>query len=155
MTRMSPLRRTALLAAVLGVAQTGIPAAGAASAGTPATPATPATGPCAVLPLLSIGYDPPVDLSGRAAGGATRLGITVAPTQNAPATTITTATVEVSVDDGATWTPATLTGSDGRYTAAFTTPTDGFVSTRVTATDAAGNTVTQTVIRAYAIGAPG
>jgi hypothetical protein len=110
------------------------------------------TGPCAVLPLLSIGYDAPVDLAGRAPAGATRLGITVAPAAGAPATEVTGATVEVSFDDGTTWTTAALTGGGGRYTAAFAAPAGGFVSTRVTATDAAGDTVGQTVLRAYAVG---
>lgn len=113
------------------------------------------TGPCAVLPLLSIGYDAPVDLTGRVPGGPNRLGITVAPSQNAPASTIASATVEVSFDDGTTWTTAALTGSNGHYAAAFTAPGNGFVSTRVTAADAGGDTVSQTVIRAYAVGGTG
>lgn len=111
-------------------------------------------GDCAVLPLLTINYAAPVDLTGTVPAGASHLGISVAPTQGAPAVEITGATVEVSFDDGASWTAATVTGGGhGQFDAAFTAPASGFVSTRVHATDAAGNTVTQTVIRAYTVGA--
>ena len=69
---------------------------------------------------------------------------------------ITSVTVEVSYDSGTSWTPATVTRSGDHFTATYTTPdpasTDGYVSVRTTATDAAGDTVTQTLIRAYALG---
>jgi hypothetical protein len=111
-------------------------------------------GDCAVLPLLTVNYAAPVDLAGRVPGGANHLGISVAPTQGAPNVAVTGAGVEVSVDDGATWTTAAVTATGGgRFDAAFTAPATGFVSTRVHATDAAGNAITQTVIRAYTIGA--
>jgi hypothetical protein len=111
-------------------------------------------GDCAVLPLLTVNYAAPVDLSGRIPAGTNHLGVTVAPTQGAPAAAVTAATVEVSFDDGASWATAPVTGNGpGQFDAVFTAPATGFVSTRVHATDAAGNTVTQTVIRAYTVGA--
>jgi hypothetical protein len=111
-------------------------------------------GDCAVLPLLTVNYAAPVDFVGRLPGGANRLGISVAPTQGAPAAAITNASVDVSFDDGLTWTAAGVTaGGAGQFDAVFTAPASGFVSTRVRATDASGNGITQTVIRAYSIGA--
>jgi hypothetical protein len=107
---------------------------------------------CAVLPLLAVGYAAPVGLTGIAPGGPAHLGVTVAPAQGAPVTTITSVSVDVSFDDGATFTPATVTGSGTRYDAAFTAPTSGFVTTRLRATDSAGDTVSQTVTRAYGLG---
>jgi hypothetical protein len=105
-----------------------------------------------VLPLLLVTYDAPVDLVGVAPGGPTHLGVAVAPTQGAPAAAITSVTVDVSFDDGATWTPAAVSGSGGTYDAAFTAPASGFVTTRVQASDPAGNTVSQAITRAYALG---
>ncbi len=65
----------------------------------------------------------------------------------------TTAAVglEVSYDDGRTW-RRPVTGRIGDHGVAFLRPPKGFVSVRATAADTAGNTVEQTVIRAYATG---
>ncbi|WP_198663837.1 S8 family serine peptidase [Jiangella endophytica] len=65
-----------------------------------------------------------------------------------------TATAEVSVDDGATWQPAPVTPSgDGVLVASVPAAGDGFVSLRVTVTDAGGNTVEQEIDRAWRVGA--
>jgi hypothetical protein len=58
--------------------------------------------------------------------------------------------VEVSYDDGATWTRVQLRREHGRTVAVLNHP-DGpaFVSLRATAGDAKGNSVEQTIIRAY------
>jgi hypothetical protein len=111
----------------------------------------PPTDACAVLPLLTVRYAAPVDLTNTATGGATHLGLTVAPTQHAPAAAVTSVTADVSFDHGHTWTPATVTGSGTAYDAAFTAPAGGTVSTRVTAHDANGGAVTQTITDAYAV----
>ncbi|XVV16051.1 S8 family serine peptidase [Actinoplanes sp. CA-131856] len=73
-----------------------------------------------------------------------------------PLTTSTraaTVTLKVSYDDGATWQPMTVrkTGA-GAYRAGLVHPASGFASLRVTAAGG-GSAVTQTVIRAYRIGA--
>lgn len=59
--------------------------------------------------------------------------------------------VEVSYDDGATWQRLRLHREDvRRWTAGVNTPrTASFVSLRARAVDASGNSVEQTVIRAY------
>jgi hypothetical protein len=63
--------------------------------------------------------------------------------------------VEASYDDGKSWATARTArhGGDGQFTATVTRPSsvhgDAYVTLRVTATDAAGNSVQQTVNRAY------
>jgi hypothetical protein len=57
--------------------------------------------------------------------------------------------VSVSFDGGKTWHPATVTGHDGSYTAAFKAPAGTKVSLRTSATDAAGGSITETLINAY------
>ncbi|BCJ55028.1 hypothetical protein Asp14428_65030 [Actinoplanes sp. NBRC 14428] len=54
---------------------------------------------------------------------------------------------ELSADDGATWKRAVVTGST-----VLVPPGRGPVSLRITATDKAGNSLTQTVVRAYGRG---
>ncbi|MFJ5218354.1 hypothetical protein ACIP98_26990, partial [Streptomyces sp. NPDC088354] len=67
----------------------------------------------------------------------------------AGAGTIAPVTVEFSYDDGRTWRKATC-GHDGRF--ALSAPKQArFVSLRATARDSAGNTVTQSVIRAFGL----
>lgn len=62
--------------------------------------------------------------------------------------------VEASYDDGRTWTTArTKAHGDLGFRAELTTPAQRrtWVTLRVTASDSAGNTVRQTVQRAYAV----
>lgn len=60
--------------------------------------------------------------------------------------------VDVSYDDGRTWQKAAVTGTGDRRVATVRHPQGaGFASLRVSAADTAGNTVRQTVIRAYAL----
>ncbi|URM96236.1 hypothetical protein LUW76_18970 [Actinomadura madurae] len=115
--------------------------------------------PCSLLPLLFVRYDLALDDGSRAkAGSPYEIAFTVAHQQGAPAPEGVTATVEASYDDGESWSdPVTATAGDGggRFTAAVTHPplgdTDGTVSLRVRARDSAGNTVDQTIIRAYGL----
>jgi hypothetical protein len=58
-------------------------------------------------------------------------------------------TVEASYDDGATWRPAVVREAGSGWTATIIHPASGFVAVRSTATDANGNGVTQTTVRAY------
>ncbi|MFE7712854.1 S8 family serine peptidase [Streptomyces sp. NPDC057486] len=60
--------------------------------------------------------------------------------------------VEMSTDDGATWSPATVKAkSDGHYKVSLTNPSSGYVSLRVKAQDTGGSKVEQTLIKAYAV----
>ncbi|GAA3048043.1 S8 family serine peptidase [Actinokineospora globicatena] len=105
----------------------------------------------APAPLLSVGYRPKVSLANTTPGGGEfTFPVTVARQDATP--TITTLTVDISYDDGATWTPTRLTRDGASWQATVTHPPTGFASLRAKATDTAGNTVDQTVTRAYRIG---
>ncbi|MFI5690955.1 hypothetical protein ACIA58_03865 [Kribbella sp. NPDC051586] len=111
---------------------------------------------CSFLPLLFVTYDLALDIHSRAkAGTPFRIAFKVGSQQNAPAPKGVTATVSASFDDGQTWAPeqpATV-GADGTFSTTITHPAlvngKGSVSLRVTAHDAAGNSVRQTNIHAY------
>jgi hypothetical protein len=112
---------------------------------------------CAAVPLPLLYYTVNgIDLTDHvAAGGPASTDITIYHAQGADPSPITAASMDVSYDGGRTWQPATLTGSGDHWTAHYTHPslaaTDGYVAIRATAKDAAGDTVTQTVLKAYAL----
>ncbi|RZU15441.1 subtilisin family serine protease [Kribbella rubisoli] len=90
------------------------------------------------IPIHTVAFQPEVD------GNNTmvRKPVTVLPFT---AEGVTTVKVEYSGDGGATWKQAPVAG----HKAIFPTPAGKAVSLRSTATDAAGNSTTQTVIIAY------
>ncbi|MEU6147733.1 S8 family serine peptidase [Streptomyces sp. NPDC047081] len=111
-----------------------------------------------LLPLLQVDYSAPVDF--RNAVGPRRshtLGLNVRMPDGLAAPRGVTLKVETSYDDGRTWhiahTARTARHGGTRFTAAVERPSgvrgDAYVSLRVTAVDAAGNSVRQTVDRAY------
>jgi subtilisin family serine protease len=102
------------------------------------------------LPLMAVRFAPPgLDLHNAVSAGSIRIPITVQRPYNAPEATITALSVEASFDDGRTWRPVPVT-LDQPAAATVTHPRGArYVSLRAHATDSAGNTVTQTVIRAY------
>jgi len=70
--------------------------------------------------------------------------------QNHAVSSLSALTLEYSTNDGATWTATGASSTNqGAYVPNGATP--GFVSLRVTAADTAGNSVTETVIRAWAV----
>jgi hypothetical protein len=65
---------------------------------------------------------------------------------------ITGATVQVSLDGGKTWRPATVTRRGaGQFTASFTAPADAEVTLRTRAADAAGGSIDETIQDAYRV----
>lgn len=104
------------------------------------------------LSLLAVRFAPPeLDRHNAVRADSINIPITVQQPPNAPASTLTALSVSASFDDGRTWRPlhVTLDGPD-TATAAITHPNGArYVSLRADATDSAGDTVTQTVIRAY------
>lgn len=104
------------------------------------------------LPLVQLDYKVPVDLRNRAPAGK-RFSFDLTGYQIDPTLPkITTMKAWASLDDGTTWTPLDLAKkSGGRWQARTANPAGGFVSLRVLATDAAGDSVDQTVIRAYQV----
>lgn len=105
-------------------------------------------------PLLDVRYDLPVDGLGTAAAGG-ELAFTVSGTHQvgspAQKTRVTGAQVWWSTDDGATWQIAAQTATAGGWRVAVPNPDTGFVSLRTQLTDAHGDTVTETIIRAYQV----
>lgn len=110
---------------------------------------------CSALSLLTVNYQLGVDLNNQAAPGPGSLLLTVSHASGAPAVPITAASVALSFDGGTTWTPAAQRDlGGGRYRVRWTNPASasgGPVDMRVTATDATGATISQTVRRAYQI----
>jgi hypothetical protein len=90
-------------------------------------------------------------LNGTTAPGQQMVHVLAGHIQLTHAAKITHAAVSVSFDGGRTWQAAQLTGHDGSYTAAFTAPAGTKVSLRTSATDAAGGSITETLINAYQI----
>ncbi|MFC7110436.1 hypothetical protein ACFQQB_64670 [Nonomuraea rubra] len=114
---------------------------------------------CAFQPALQFAYDLPLDLLNRAASGKRftfelRAG---AHSTLRRAPEVKRVAVEYSVDDGVTWQPArrVISRGDGRYRVEVKHPaladTSGYVSLRVTASDQAGGSATQTIERAYGL----
>ncbi|MGV9929692.1 S8 family peptidase [Streptomyces olivaceoviridis] len=114
------------------------------------------TADAAPLPLLQLDYDVPVDAQGAVSRArAQRLGLTVRMQDGMAAPRGVRLKAEASYDGGKTWTTArTERHGDGRrFTATVERPSkvrgDAYVTLRVTATDSAGDSVRQTVERAY------
>ncbi|WP_329166259.1 S8 family serine peptidase [Streptomyces sp. NBC_01717] len=104
------------------------------------------------LPLVQLDYAVATNPAGKA---HRRTGLTVAPShlKGAAGTgEIRTVTLEVSYDDGATWHRTTLRQSGGDWKAQLDAPSRArFASLRTTARDTKGNSVSQTVIRAFGL----
>ncbi|MFE7609666.1 S8 family serine peptidase [Streptomyces celluloflavus] len=107
----------------------------------------------ALIPLIQLDHGVATDLSGNAARH-TALTLTASQLPGVTgAGRIDVATLQLSYDDGAHWTPAALRATaDGSWATTVTAPrTARYVSLRATARDTAGNTVSQTVVRAYGL----
>jgi len=106
---------------------------------------------CAVQPLLNFGYQVAhIAIDGSAPAGAQQVRISVGHQAlvTSPAA-VTGLTAQYSLNGG-TWQQATVTGSGGTWYASYDAPSGSYVSLRVTATDAAGGALTETITRAYA-----
>jgi subtilisin family serine protease len=103
------------------------------------------------LPLMLVHVSGPVNLENSAPAGLPfllELEVKRQPGSAAPA--LTELGLDVSFDDGATWKAAEVFASDERRFALVAHPaTPGFVSLRCQARDAAGNSVTHSMLRAY------
>lgn len=102
------------------------------------------------LPVSVVRFAPALDNTNTApAGRRFTVPVTVQPQPGSAAGPARTLRVDVSYDDGATWLRAPL---DRSGAAVLHHPAaEGYVSLRASAADAAGNTVEQTIIRAYHI----
>jgi len=104
-----------------------------------------------VLPLLTIGFDPAVDLQNSApAGGPFTFPVTVHRQPGSTGGPATLRSVEISYDDGVTWKRAKLHRTPTGWTATVSHPSGAlFASLRATAHDAHGNNFTTTITHAY------
>ncbi|MCU7726921.1 S8 family serine peptidase [Actinoplanes sp. KI2] len=111
------------------------------------------TAEAARLPLTTVRFSPRLDAANSAPGGRLfDVPLTVERQPGSAAGAVRSLRVEVSFDDGRTWRPALVCGiGDHRVATVLNPRAKGFASLRVTAADTKGNTVTQTVIRAYAV----
>lgn len=117
-----------------------------------------ATTPCTILPVLTVNYrlDSDTQNTSHQAHQVIRLDVGHLTYDGAGSRApITSAAVRISFDGGTTWQQAALTGRAGQYTATWDNPTAGGTPTlQVTATDAAGGSITQTVTAAYTVALP-
>jgi hypothetical protein len=102
------------------------------------------------LPLSVVRFAPELDANGGTpAGRLLRIPLTVDQQQGADNGRVRKIEVDISFDDGKTWTKAPVIGS----TALVRNPGKaGFASLRAKGSDSKGNTFEHTVIRAYRIG---
>jgi subtilisin family serine protease len=104
------------------------------------------------LPLLAIGFAPAVDLLNHApAGGRITVPVTVDRQAGTSGARPALDQVEYSVDDGATWVTVKPRKKGGHWEVTVLNPASGFVSLRAAASDRDGNTVRQTILRAYRV----
>lgn len=116
--------------------------------------------PCQILPILDLDYHLATDLTGTSSSSVQAMCFDVSHLtylgrgSHAP---ITTAGVSVSFDSGKSWTPAAVFGTAGHYLALWQNPASTSTvspAIRVTARDAAGGSISQTVFNAYIAVAP-
>lgn len=109
------------------------------------------------IPAPKLSYDVAVDLRNEVESGGRHTFTVRATPQHAGDPQVTDVRTWASYDDGASWTPASLTptGTAGEFTATVRLPhatkTSGYVTLRTTAVDASGNQIDQTVERAFGL----
>ncbi len=116
----------------------------------------PTDGKTDLLPLLQLDYGVATDLAQKArAGRSVPIELTVRNQDGLAAPRNPSMKVAVSYDDGRTWTDVKRLENlgQGRFRAVADQPRgNGYVSLRVQAGDGTGNSVQQTVIRAFGLG---
>ncbi|MFD0632481.1 hypothetical protein ACFQ9X_13540 [Catenulispora yoronensis] len=116
------------------------------------------TTPCTVLPVLNLGYHLATDATNTSHSRIQTLDLAVGHQSYGgvgSTARATGATVSVSYDKGATWTAAAVVPTIGNHFLAVWPNAAAAGSTpwlKVTATDALGGSITQTVANAYTIG---
>jgi hypothetical protein len=108
---------------------------------------------CVVQPMMTLGYRVGgLALNGSVRPGPQQIALSVGHLQLARAAAITGAKAQVSYNDGQSWQPVSVASSGGgNFRIAFTAPGGVDVTLRVSATDAAGGSITETILRAYSV----
>jgi hypothetical protein len=108
---------------------------------------------CAVQPLMSLSYQ----VQGMSTTGQTRPGpqaveVTAGHIQLGGSAKVTGATAQVSFNDGDSWFPAKVTAQGGgRFRVTYSAPAGVDVTLRVSASDAAGGSISETIVRGYGV----
>ncbi|WP_103352271.1 S8 family serine peptidase [Amycolatopsis sp. CA-128772] len=110
----------------------------------------------ALLPLLQLDYAVDADAGNRLpAGRRAKIGLTARFQDGMPAPDVRSVKAWASYDDGRTWRAVDVKRAGKSYEATIDHPslgaTNSYVALRVQATDSAGDTVDQTVLRAYGL----
>ncbi len=111
--------------------------------------------PCQILPVLSLDYHLATDLTGVSRSSVQALRFDVSHLTylgHGSHSPITAASVSVSFDAGKSWTSAVVHGTAGHYLALWRNPASATAispAIRVTARDAAGGSISQTIFNAY------
>jgi hypothetical protein len=108
------------------------------------------------MTLMQLNYQLSTDLHGDVPAGTTQqISLTPGPQPGGSGIgNVTSVTLQVSYDDGVSWSPVTLRkGSNGSWTGTLKLSKDAgrFVSTRATAATDAGFSIEQDIIRAYGL----
>ncbi|MFC3891437.1 S8 family serine peptidase [Lentzea rhizosphaerae] len=105
------------------------------------------------LPLLGMTFAPKLDDHNAApAGKRFTIPVTVQRNESDSPGSVNTPAVEVSYDDGKTWKPTKIRRAGSQWAVTVDHPRDAqFVSLRSSVSDADGNALRQTLIRAYAL----
>ncbi|WP_158264167.1 hypothetical protein [Amycolatopsis sp. CA-126428] len=113
---------------------------------------------CGAVSLLTTRYQLDTDSASTVRPGPGQLQLTFGHTPGTLDLPTTAATVEVSFDGGKTWTRAAVTDlNNHRYLARWTNPattTATDAALRISGTDTAGNTISQTVTAAFTVAGP-
>ncbi|MFD7660389.1 S8 family serine peptidase, partial [Actinosynnema sp. NPDC059797] len=105
------------------------------------------------LPLLAVRFAPSLDDRNRARAGRPFAFPVYVQRNDTTRTSGVRTAVQVSYDDGKTWKPVPLVKLGERWVATVVHPAGArFASLKAQARDGAGNSVDQTIIRAYALG---
>jgi hypothetical protein len=103
------------------------------------------------LPLINVDYDLQLSTMNTAPPGAFSFGVRLRLPPGARPSPITKVGIETSWDRGVSWSAASSRCKLGSCTVQTRNPRSGSASLRVTASDAAGRSVTQTVLDAYGV----
>lgn len=113
-------------------------------------------GATAQLPLITLQFKPVLNELGQAVRGAqVSVPVSVQQLDQQGAPQVSNLTIEASFDDGASWSPVTVTGSNGEWIATLQHPQNAeYVSLRANVAGVSSNTAEITVIRAYELTDP-
>jgi hypothetical protein len=93
-----------------------------------------------------------MSMTGQTKAGPQAVEVTAGHIQLSHASRITGATAQVSFNDGDSFFPAKVTPQGGgRFRVSYTAPAGVDVTLRLHATDAAGGSITETIVRGYGV----